>query len=88
VKSASPLAGVFCGVPLAETSIQFTSVHCQDKGLYTDRFSASWVRVLLCEGLGICLPLLGLCFLPVALVLGGKKVPSLFGIKIHYRSMN
>jgi hypothetical protein len=27
-------------------------------------------------------------FLPVALLLGGKKVPSFFGIEIHYRSMN
>jgi hypothetical protein len=38
-----------------------------------------WVFVELC---------LGLCFLPVALLLGGKNVPSLFGIEIHYRSMD
>ena len=30
-------------------------------------------KVLLCEGLGICLPLLGFCFHPVAPKLGGKK---------------
>jgi hypothetical protein len=27
-------------------------------------------------------------FLPVALELSGKKVPSFFGIEIHYRSMD
>jgi hypothetical protein len=28
-----------------------------------------------------------LCFLPVALLLGGKKALSFFGIEIHYRSI-
>jgi hypothetical protein len=38
-----------------------------------------------CEkGLGFVLPLLGFVFLPVALLLGGKKVPTFLGIRILY----
>jgi len=62
----------------------FAETYLTVQGLYTVQFSdlkVSWVRVLLCEGLGIYLPLLGLCFLPVALLLGGKKTPSFFGMR-------
>ena len=41
----------------------------------------------MCEGLGIHNLYWDLCFLPVALLLGDKKSLSLFGIEIHYRSI-
>jgi hypothetical protein len=60
-----PLARVFLWLlKLPNSSHLFTA----KIRVYTQsNFSASWVRVLLCEGLGIYLPWLGLCFYPCGL---------------------
>jgi len=78
----SPLARVILkGCHLLKHTQQFSSVLCWDKGLYTVQFSVlkvSWGKGFTVWGFGA---FLGLCFLPVGLLLGGKKASSFFGMR-------
>jgi hypothetical protein len=82
---AAPFARVFfLGVPFAEDSVSsLLKQGFTHSPLFAD-LKVSWVKFFFVRGFGP----FDLCFLPVASLLGGKKVSSFFGIEIHYRSMD